>query len=974
MLKRFLDKKFAEAFIISLVAVQVCFALIWVGFPSIPLSSDTMPDIIATDKKLDFLKKNQKNKIVFLIFDGLSFRFTNFADKKLHDNKTQEYSDVFTNKMKFQNQLKHKEPKNLIHIQKWVDGPTWTKFCLQSITHGSLPNQSIADIMIESQAMKYDNFMVRAYKQGLKIFFYGDIVWKPLIQGYEYIFSKIKWVNWFSAHTTSQTDEITIDDLITHFENEHDWNFILAHTAQLDHSVHQERLSIPVTEKILKQDDLLIEKLIDKLPQDVTQIITSDHGLIEKGHGGSSPEEKMATFIAYRKKGFPFQDFDQKNLEEILETKIDGMDLTVMMSFQLGQTPSINSLGNVINSLVYFGLGGTEAETEADNGLEEFVVKLLDMNRVNLKQKIFLIENMQEIYEISSKDGVYQAMKSLDARLDAESSNEYKNLPVAEQISMIKNIQIEVIRLQNLLRQLSTYFDYRSTFIHFIAVVIFGITLALKALLNFQQIEPISGTATLKFYDFFESSEDQDKGFIIITKKLAVIITMIVVISGLLSYFMDIHILVGFVFTLAVLNLLQMIFGNIEFAKTAYLKNSLTQTLENITANWPIIIKGLFLILGFIPSNTNQMIENGPVQFFFPLFCLSYVSVEICRSLLPPKSSVCPVAQNSFRISFGIFLAHVIQIGYTSFGDPQFYSQFIDDLTCRMKSFWANKLIYYNALPGLTQIILAKKLLYPNISNLQSKISLVFFGVEILLIVARESYNDKQFEKSILVPFIILAQALTHIVLIFKFFEKFEKMDVLKAQLGLFVLLGQTNGILTILVLFILINLLMKFNYRFLERDRKEIAIDLYAITNLMFYTGGHRSMSSNLCLTCGMMFYDDFTVVSGFFVFMQTVIMFAMVSIGLTIYLNNEIAKDQIALKEELGKETVSKTKKIEFVGFMSIFELLLWFEYIFVCMKFIENKEFQENPHVIGDKFIYASAKVLGLSVIKIFCLLFF
>lgn len=158
----------------------------------------------------------------------------------------------------------------------------------------------------------------------------------------------------------TQTDETTIDDLIEHFKKSErtnkDWNFVVSMTAQLDHNVHLTRLSDPFITEILENDDKLMRKLFENLPYDTTLIITSDHGLIEKGHGGSSPEEKLATLIVYRKSGFPLMklDNDSKNeLKEILEQKVDGVDLTIMLSMLGGHTPPINSLGNYVNSMLF---------------------------------------------------------------------------------------------------------------------------------------------------------------------------------------------------------------------------------------------------------------------------------------------------------------------------------------------------------------------------------------------------------------------------------------------------------------------------------------------------------------------------------------------------------------------------------------------------------------------------------------------
>jgi hypothetical protein len=144
--------------------------------------------------------------------------------------------------------------------------------------HGSLPSQSPADMFIESKAMEYDNFLLRNYNNEgspakKKMFFYGDVVWKPILQNWLKIFQKISWVNWFSAGLNDQSDKTTIDELIGHFDSAGqgglDWDFIISMTAELDHNVHLTKLSLPKISTILQQDDKLIRRLIEKLPEDV---------------------------------------------------------------------------------------------------------------------------------------------------------------------------------------------------------------------------------------------------------------------------------------------------------------------------------------------------------------------------------------------------------------------------------------------------------------------------------------------------------------------------------------------------------------------------------------------------------------------------------------------------------------------------------------------------------------------------------
>lgn len=106
------------------------FALMVVAFPDLPLSTSTMPELTLDPQNFlystsyETLQSYKGNKIVLVIFDGLSYRFTRW-DPEI-GNKD---GNFWGNKMKYLWELKGKEPENLIHLEKWIDGPTWTKFC-----------------------------------------------------------------------------------------------------------------------------------------------------------------------------------------------------------------------------------------------------------------------------------------------------------------------------------------------------------------------------------------------------------------------------------------------------------------------------------------------------------------------------------------------------------------------------------------------------------------------------------------------------------------------------------------------------------------------------------------------------------------------------------------------------------------------------------------------------------------------------
>jgi len=65
------------------------------------------------------------------------------------------------------------------------------------------------------------------------------------------------------------------------------------------------------------------------------------------------------------------------------------------------------------------------------------------------------------------------------------------------------------------------------------------------------------------------------------------------------------------------------------------------------------------------------------------------------------------------------------------------------------------------------------------------------------------------------------------------------------------------------------------------------------------------------------------------------------------------------IGLRNKNKNKSDSKIWKKLMMKYVSVFEFLLWFEFFFNNIKFIENNETLQNPHVLADKYIYVFSK---------------
>lgn len=171
-------------------------------------------------------------------------------------------------------------------------------------------------------------------------------------------------------------------------QERHDFNLLLVHIADLDHNVHMDRLSSKKTVTILKEDDLWFQRLIDSLDDDTILMVTSDHGLIETGHGGTTPEEKSSLMFVYRRKGLlGSHQFMSKYLaDELAVDEIDSFDLTPTLGLLLNNTPPFNSVGDFV----------AEVMPLPDDKSDYDIARMLLHARTEIiKQKVILMTSLE---------------------------------------------------------------------------------------------------------------------------------------------------------------------------------------------------------------------------------------------------------------------------------------------------------------------------------------------------------------------------------------------------------------------------------------------------------------------------------------------------------------------------------------------------------------------------------------------------
>ena len=93
-----------------------------------------------------------------------------------------------------------------------------------------------------------------------------------------------------------------------------------------------------------------MEKKLKEKNEDIVLIVTSDHGLIETGHGGGSDYEKLSLLFSYSSRGFASNSEKFSNIfslkKESKTEQLTAYDLTEMIAYYMGATPPYNSLGS----------------------------------------------------------------------------------------------------------------------------------------------------------------------------------------------------------------------------------------------------------------------------------------------------------------------------------------------------------------------------------------------------------------------------------------------------------------------------------------------------------------------------------------------------------------------------------------------------------------------------------------------------
>lgn len=708
-----------------------------------------------------------KGKLIMMLVDGLSYRFANSSE---HLN-----SESYQGKLTYLQELAETEPKKTIHKLSITEAPTWTLHGIKSLITGSAPTESVADMLMASDT-NYETIL-NGLNKSKKNYFFGDVYWKDFVNKNSEKFKKIEYLNWFGKN--SDQDAIVFKKIKKLVETG-DFDVIFTHFSDIDSSVHKKGLSSKTTIQAMKRDDHFFRDFFANVDDNTTVLITSDHGLVETGHGGASVEEKMSIFFAYRKNGFLGKSGKNEKNFGIEKKNLRILDVTDLICYYLGVSPPMNSLGNIEMGFL---------------PLEDFDFKNKEEELSSLKKfaKIKLTEIFQRKELIKRFEDKHSFPPDLISHLESiikESQNiDSKSIPeIKKLITSIKNFLDD---FSELFLKNTKKFEFNNFFLIFISTILilfyhisklcFFTTVKIPkipSLLKFVLLSPISIGFNIIFVIFVWYSGNIHRIFY--TSIFSLTVT-----SCFLSFFRD-----GLMNTLKkILNLLKC-FGN---------------------CNDTFIVSMILIIVMMVLTNDNYVFSmiQGPnlIQVYF---VTTLTMPWVFDSFFSKKKRKIYYSVKDSLIEFILFLA-------SSLGDVNVYSEGNLEKLRPYILIFNNRIIELgDFLPG---IFLSYFLWKEFSKNQNNKLKNLFGGLFVYYLYKIAAWKQKELvsligehEHHLLILFL---QWIILILCVYSIFDSRKKMKnftkknniglIIQSLIPLILVIGYSYSSLHILVLFLLL-------------------------------------------------------------------------------------------------------------------------------------------------------------------------
>jgi len=314
--------------------------------------------------------KTPHSKVLFILIDGFSYRFL---------NRTTPKSDRSINgRFPLFQKILEREPNNTFFAPCITGAPTWTPNGVKTIATGSSPGYPILSFLKEEPEFETWFDGVNSTQRN---FMYGDEIWDSYTKPFKDRFTGIELKRPYSIVDT--IDHFVFNRIFERMRK-NDWDNIFAHVTDFDSYVHAFNLHGEKTKIPIEYTLEYMEKVMAQVDDNTTVIITSDHGEKETGHGGFSYEEMLSFLFVYNKNGLlgnnsyiPSRDF--------LKDPVTTYDIANIMSYFLGNSPPLNSIGSFPPQL--------QISNVLDN-IEAQIKNLLVLKRLEATQQQRLLDGL----------------------------------------------------------------------------------------------------------------------------------------------------------------------------------------------------------------------------------------------------------------------------------------------------------------------------------------------------------------------------------------------------------------------------------------------------------------------------------------------------------------------------------------------------------------------------------------------------
>jgi phosphatidylinositol glycan class O len=285
----------------------------------------------------------QYSKAVVVIIDAFRYDFAVY-DK----NVSVEDLKPYQNALPIINTLIEEGSGKL--FESYADPPTTTMQRLKGLTTGSIPTFIDISANFASYEISEDNIIDQLVNSGRKVVFTGDDTWLRLFPNR---FTRTYAFPSFDVWDLDTVDRGVSKHLFRELSAPQNWDVLIGHYLGVDHAGHKYGPIHSEMRRKLKEMNLVIEKLVDDLPEDCVLFVMGDHGMTLTGdHGGDSDDELSAALFIYSKRESRPPDDGEKRLAndggETRSNKVNQVDFVPTFSLLMGLPIPFSNIGKVI--------------------------------------------------------------------------------------------------------------------------------------------------------------------------------------------------------------------------------------------------------------------------------------------------------------------------------------------------------------------------------------------------------------------------------------------------------------------------------------------------------------------------------------------------------------------------------------------------------------------------------------------------